>query len=486
MGRPSVTGLLLLAVLCSATTSSRGSQPSPTATSVFPIAIAAQAQTSGPDLSVVIMRPGADPRPLAAPGQTVTVGVGVSNLNGDGEAHSVVLTVKLPPGLTLQNASPAPNKVEGSNLVWNLGAMSAHAFPETFEVKLGVAKNAASELTVSANVTSSDHEQYLENNTGSLSIVVRPAAADLVVQSTLDAVALTVGGPIRFGVSVSNEGNITSTGTVLTALLPQGVSLQSGTPAPSANSSSTAKWQLGDIEPGATRVVIVTIALDQSIVPGQPGTTTDAKNLLTFTFDATTRAIEANPADNHLEVAKRVELSGADLRVWLDVSGAELPGVLPAGKDVTYTVLYGNFGNKLASGVSVSLSLAGGLNLTQVEPVPTRTTESEKFAGVVLQWDVGDLRVGQSKPIRCRVHVASVPKGGSLVKATISFAGTDIDLSNNIAYSHWYAPRVARRGPPLVPPQRHLLRYFLWIVVFILVLGILLLVYRRTRHRATN
>src|SRR5258708_2093874 len=236
MSRSRMTALLFLAVFCSATTYFRGCQLSPRATSVFPIASAIEAQTHGPDLSVVIMRPGADPRPLVAPGQTVTVGVGVSNLNGDGEAHSVVLTVKLPPGLTLQNASPAPKKVEGSNLVWNLGTMPAHAFPETFEVNLGVAKNAASELTVSANVTSSDHEQYLENNTGSLSIVVRPPAADLVVQSTLDAVALTVGEPIRFGVRVSNEGNITSTATVFTAFLPQGVSLQSCKPAPSANS----------------------------------------------------------------------------------------------------------------------------------------------------------------------------------------------------------------------------------------------------------
>jgi len=432
------------------------------------------------------MRPGADPRPLVAPGQTVTVGVGVSNLNGDGEAHSVVLTVKLPPGLTLQNASPAPNKMEGSNLVWNLGTMPAHAFPETFEVNLGVAKNAASELTVSANVTSSDHEQYLENNTGSLSIVVRPPAADLVVQSTLDAVALTVGEPIRFGVSVSNEGNITSTASVLTALLPQGVSLQSGTLAPSANSGGTARWQLGDIEPGATRVVIVTVGLDPGLLPSPPGTTADSKDLLTFRFDASTTASEANPSDNHLEITKKVEMAGADLRVWLDVSGAELPGVLPVGKDVTYTVLYGNFGNKPAPGVSISLNLAGGLDLTRAEPAATRTNQSDKSAGEVLEWNVGDLRVAESKLINCRVHVNSVPKKGSLVKATISFPGTDINPSNNIAYSHWYAPRVVSRGPPFVPPKRHLLRYFLWIVAFIVVLGILLLVYRRTRRRATS
>src|SRR5437899_1930968 len=70
----------------------------------------AHASAHGPHLGVVLMRSGPNVRPLVSPSQGVTLGVGVSNLRGDEDAHSVVLTVKLPSGLTLQSASPAPNK----------------------------------------------------------------------------------------------------------------------------------------------------------------------------------------------------------------------------------------------------------------------------------------------------------------------------------------------------------------------------------------
>ena len=446
----------------------------------------------GPDLGVTMLRSGSDSRPLIVRGGTVTLSVGVNNLRGGADAHGAVLRVNVPEGLKLEHARPAANSTESgkesTNLIWNLGTVAAGAFPRVFELDLSALSSAKTEqgLVVSATVATSDSDTNQANNRGAFVLRIKPAMAALSVESGLDGTPLIAGEPAKFATTVKNWGMALASDSALTLSLPTKVSLSSSDRAAAKSDAGTVIWRLGNIPPGALVTVSATITVDQSLAPTGSEARSSPENSLTFKFDVSTSAKQLDSAENHVELTKGVERAGADLKVWLSASGADEPGELPVGKDVTYTIIYGNFGNRPASGPSVWLSLAEGLNPTEVEPAPTRTREDKKFAGGVLEWDVGDLRVGQSKPIRCRVHVVSVPKGGSLVKATISFAGTDIDPSNNIAYSHWYAPRVVSRGPPLVPAKHHLLRYFLWIVVFIVVLGILLLVFRRTRHRATS
>lgn len=418
--------------------------PEPTVTAPA----AAVRKQSGPDLGVALLRSGADRRPLAAPGQVITLNVGINNLRGGGDAHSSVLTVKLPAGLTLQSASPSPVRTEdGLSLVWNLGTVEAGAFPRLFELNLAVAGSAApgTQLTVSADVATSDREENLKNNGGSLTIFVQPAAADLNVRSDLDAVPLTIGGPVEFSGEVSNLGTIVASSSALTITLPTGISFKAGDPAPGATSDNTITWQLGDIEPGASRIVIVTIALAANLTPREFEPTPGPASLLHFKFDASTAATEANPADNHLEVTKPVESAGPDLKVWLNVEGADEPGELTVGRDVKYVIGYGNFGNRPASGATLSLSLAEGLSVLGGEPKPAGVEKSDRFGGGVISWNVGDLGVGDSKKVTVRVHVTSVPQHGSLTMATIAAPGTDIDPRNNVANVNLRAPRSASR-----------------------------------------
>lgn len=172
---------------------------------------------------------------------------------------------------------------------------------------------------------------------------------------------------------------------------------------------------------------------------------TTPESVLKFVFDASTKTTQINPANNHLEIEKQVELTGFDLQAWLGVEGSE-PDTLSAGNDVTYAITYGNFGNALASKASVSLSLGEGLNFLSADPPPALTDKSDRFGGGVLTWDAGDLRVGQSSLIKCRVHVASVPYYGSLVMATVSAPGTDINPANNSAFFYTYPPLTAEGG----------------------------------------
>jgi uncharacterized repeat protein (TIGR01451 family) len=420
----------------------------PANTSLKVLTFAASApNTLGPDLGVTMFRSGDDSRPLMAAGQTVTISVGVSNLRGDSDAHSTVLTMLLPTGLKLQQARPAPDRTEpangGQSLVWNLGTVKAGGFPRMFELDLTAAANvqAGTELPVSATVATSDADANQKNNSATLPLVVQPAVADLAVQSDLDSLPMTVGHPLKFTAQVRNWGNIVASASALALTLPAKVTFKSSDPAPTATSSNTVTWQLGDIAPAGSSTVAVMIALDTSLAATAADTTTE--NLLKFKLDASTIATQLNPANNHLEIDRHIERAGSDLKVWLSVQGADNPGELPVGKDVTYTITYGNFGNAPAQHASVSLSLSQGLSLLRAAPPQAGTSKNDRFAGGVLSWNLGDLAVGQSNVIKSQIHVASVPEDGSLVMATISAPGPSANSGENVAYSLRHAPRAA-------------------------------------------
>jgi hypothetical protein len=445
-------------------------------------ALAAPPQTPGPDIGVALLRTGDDSRPWVAKGQTVTLGVGVNNLNGDGDAHAVILKVNLPPGLTLRNADPAPNTVEGPNLVWNLGTLAAHAFPQTFDLSLEIAPDAAEELTVSATATPSEAEAHPEHASDALPLTVKPAAAELDVQSTLGTVALTAEQPTTFALSVINQGTVTATATLLHMVLPPKVSFKGADPSGTAAATGdSVAWQVGDIPPGVSRTVTVTIAADPTLAataldPG-PG------RMLAFAFDASTPSRQVDTRHAQLEIRKAIERAGSDLKVWLGVQGADTPGELMVGKDVTYTITYGNFGRRPAQHASVALSLSEGLSLVRADPSPEVTTTNEQFPAGILAWNVGEIGVGKSDIIKCQIHVASVPDAGSLVKATISDpGGSDVNSGENVAYSLRHAPRGAVPHATAAHPG-HAFRWFILLPFLLVIVWVAL---RARRHRTED
>jgi len=241
-------------------------------------------------------------------------------------------------------------------------------------------------------------------------------------------------------------------------------------------------WNFGDIEPGATRVVTCTISLESGLPAPPPGMPASRNNSLKFAFDATSNTAESDPSDNHLEISKNVQLGGTDLGAWLDVSGTEVAGELRIGKDVTYSIIYGNFGNKAATGASVSLRLAKGLSVIQVDRAPSRQS-NDNSDGDLLEWDVGDIRIGESRLINCRVHVNSVPTGGSLTKASISFPSADINPSNNVASVRWHAPTASQQTAPQAPKHVLWRNILLILTLLLLLMAFVLLLWRRSRRR---
>jgi uncharacterized repeat protein (TIGR01451 family) len=404
----------------------------------------------GPFLSVTIMRPGNDWRAITAPGQLATISIGVSNLQGDADAHNATLTVLLPAGLTLKQSTPAPDKIastkSAASLTWNLGIVPAGAFPRLFDLDLQTANDVVPGhlLGVAASMSTSDRTLSDINSRNAIVFLVAPAAANLVVQSDIDSVPftpLTYYTPVEFTTEVTNLGTIPASACVLKMTLSQGATFKSSDPPPANHSDNQAVWNLGDIAVNQSRPIKIKIGLNSNLRPPAFALRSKADDLH-FTFDASTTTNQLTTARNHLETTRYVEAAGSNLRVSLNVLAGDHPGELPIGKDVTYEIVYGNYGNAPAKEVSVSLMLPDGLAMVDAQPPGNSSNKSGKPDGGVFSWSLGDLGVGRSGVVKSKVHVTSVGPDGSFVWAKISAAGhDDVPSQGKTAYSLRYAEK---------------------------------------------
>lgn len=395
----------------------------------------------GPNLATLAFLSDSTGRYVAGAGQTVTYTVGVENLTRGTQARDVVLTAILPTGLTFVRAIPAATRMVGDNqLVWELGALAAEGAPRLFDVAAQVGPSVApgTVLTVTAQASTSDADANpSDNRYEAFGLLVQPPGPDLAVRSEIAATAMTVGRPITFAMEVANAGNAPAAGVALTLTLPASITLISATPVTSTSSAGRATWNIGNLAPDTSKRVTVTVSLDTALAAlASPDPDAEPAGVLTCTLRAGSVTPDFDLSNNIEQVVRPVESAGPDLSVSLGVEGADGPGTLSAGQDVTYTVLYGNFGNQIAPTTTFTLSLWSGLNLMSAQPAPSRTTTSTTFAGGVLGWDLGNLPVGEWGVIPVRLHVASIPSEGSLILAAIGSGASDIHPVDNVALDH--------------------------------------------------
>lgn len=387
--------------------------------------------TAGAGLRVHMLGSGSDPRPVTAPGETVSIVIGVSNMTGGADAHGVVLTVALPEGLSFQRAGRAPSGVENRKLRWNLGTMKAGELPHVFELssQTGAEVPAGAELVIAAELTSSDvGDAATDNNRAAYRIHVQRPGADLAVESNLGSVPLYPGRPAIFATTVMNTGNALAAGTALAIALPQGISVKEADPKPNAGSdANVVTWPLGDLQRGETRTVSVTIDLD-SLLAMQLNSPADS---LPFSFDVSSAASDIDTADNHLKIVRHVQSEGHDVAVWLNLEGGDPPGQFTAGTDATFVMTYANVGSQVARKTTVALRAPGSTSLVRAQPPSTRTSTDDALSATVATWELGDVRPGDHGMIRVPMRVASGT--GMLVTAAISADGRDVNVDNDTA-----------------------------------------------------
>ncbi len=390
---------------------------------------------TGADVGVVAFLSGPDDVLTAHTGQTVTYTVGLNNADGTVAANGVVLRATLPQGLAFVSASPAPTRMEGGQPVWEVGTLPAGALSQVFTVVARVDSGATvgSQLALAAEATTSTADADPANNEAeALALTVLASGADLAVFSELGEATMEPGMPVTFPLEVVNIGNATATGATLALTLPLSTTLQSAEPEPSSVSGQTLTWNVGTLAADASQVVSVTVVPDPALMVADEG---EESVKLAFTLEAESTTPDADATNNVDRIEKRVEQTGPDAAVDLSVQGADAPGTLTVGEEVTYTLHYGNYGTDLAPGAVLTASLGSGLSLVSATVEPQRSTSSATFPAI-RAWEVGDLAPGDMGVIHLRVRVDAVPETGSLVLATIASGGGDRAPANNVT-SQW-------------------------------------------------
>lgn len=420
------------------------------------------AQGSGLQTESALLAPSADPdvaayaalvapagRFVAGAGQQVTYAVGVENLAAGTVASEVELRAELPAGLNFISADPVPDSMADARTpVWSIGTLPAEAAPRAIEIIAQVDPAAATGtlLTVIAQASSSQDADPANNQYADWGLTVQPPGPDLVIDSDLSGMALTVGEPVTFTAQLRNDGNAPAQAGWLELAVPTGITIQATGPTASPIPNGV-RWEAGNLLPGEWQTFTVRLHVDPSLLDLaalDPGL--EPVYPLAFTLEAGSSGADIDPVSDLLQVDKRVEVAGPDLLVALQAQGTPGPGIFQVGQEVTYTLRYGNFGNRDAGDARVSLHLWPGLTLLESQPAPDMN-ELDATSGVrTLTWNLGELAVGEEGLIVLRLRVDDVPEVGSLLKADISSLSTDLNPADNLVMETRYEVNQSSAG----------------------------------------
>lgn len=386
-----------------------------------------QPTSAGADLGVVAFRSDRD-TPAVAAGQIVTYAVGVNNLDGIDPAQGVLLTATLPNGLNFLSADPDPMGITARQVTWNIDALPALTRTRliTLVAQIAPTMTVGSVLTLTANAGLNGIDVDLTDNYDAVALRVQPAAPDLVIDSELDGAVFEAGQLLTATIDVANYGALAAPNTQLTLTLPASVTLVSANPITSAASLDNAVWSLGVLAPDAIKTVTVTLRPQAGLAVHHTA------NLgtgwpLTFTLNANSSAIDLYPDTNQQTVVAPLRRSGHDTVAWLNMTGDQA-GSITAGQNLTLTLYYANYGERIAPATALTLTLANGLNVVSTQPAAQRL-----ISGTTAGWDLGTLSPGEQGVRLVNVHVNGLLPEGSFAAVNINASAYDFNIENNFA-----------------------------------------------------
>jgi uncharacterized repeat protein (TIGR01451 family) len=205
-------------------------------------------------------------------------------------------------------------------------------------------------------------------------------APSLVIEKHAPA-EVQVGKPARFEIHVRNAGQTTAQNVVVTDQIPAGTQLVEAKPTPAQGADGSLVWQLGKLEPGQDRSIVL------ELMPQQEGEIGSVAQV-TFAAAASVKTVSTKPqlAIEHIAPAK-----------------------VMIGETVTLQITISNPGTGVAT------------NVVLQEDVPEGLAHS---AGKELEYEVGTLRPGETRKLELQLEAA---KAG-VVQNTLMVRG-DANLS---------------------------------------------------------
>ncbi len=354
------------------------------------------------DLSIV---KSGSPDPVTA-GETLTYTVTVANA-GPSDAHDVVVTDTLPPGLTFVSTSGCAESPAGGVPDCTLGTIAAETSKDyTITVTVGASLSGA--ITNSAGVASSTLEANPGDESTSEDTTVE-TAADLTIAKADSADPVAAGDTLTYTLTVANAGPSDARDVVVTDTLPPGVSLVS-TSGCEEGASAVPDCTLGTIAAGTSKPYTITVGVD-------PATTGSITN---------TASVASSTADPGPGGEAASETTAVEARADLSIAKTGSPDPVIAGETLTYTLTVTNAGPSDAQGVVDTDVLPAGVTLVSTAGC------AEDPAGVPA-CTLGEITAGASRQVTITVTVAAGATGTLINQASAAAATADPALGNNQA-----------------------------------------------------
>ncbi len=266
--------------------------------------------------------------------------------SGSGTARNVMIKDALPAGLTSQAGTE-----------WNIGNLGAgQSATKEFSVKA----DKVGSFTNSANASA---EGGLTANSNSVTTVVK--APTLTIDKKCPG-TLRQGQSAKFEIVVTNTGNGVAKNTKVTDAIPAGATFKSATEG-GAVAGGSVVWNLGDLAPGASKTVSVTMSGNQGTI----------NNAATATCDCAA-AVSDNCSTNFIGVPD----------IGTTVNDAD--GVVNVGEPHTYTVDVRNQGQVNLTNTKMVVTLPDGMTFVS-------SGSGATAAGNKVTFDFGTLTPGQTK-----------------------------------------------------------------------------------------
>jgi uncharacterized repeat protein (TIGR01451 family) len=178
----------------------------------------------------------------AAPGDTVTYTVTVTNPDTATDATNVVVTDALPTGLTPvtppTTTTAGTAAVAGNTWTWTIptvakatSATTPTVVSATFDAVVD-ADTALTTITNTATMTATQTDPVSTNNTASVDLTISVETADLNITTVVDDSKPNQGDSIGLYIQVANAGPADATNIVLRNILPTGLKYESCEPSP--------------------------------------------------------------------------------------------------------------------------------------------------------------------------------------------------------------------------------------------------------------
>ncbi|GIK40830.1 MAG: hypothetical protein BroJett011_46630 [Chloroflexota bacterium] len=320
-----------------------------TVTLAGPVALGqTQVAAKGPDLAygviagpvcgldlAIAKRDSLDP---AKVGEPLTYTLTVTN-SSFADATNIVVTDTLPASVSFGSATSSQGSCSGTTLVTcNLGTLAGGATATITIVVTPTVEGVV--ITNQAEVTATEPDPNLANNTASEDTLIRPAA-DLSITKTGSPDPAKVNEPLTYTLTVTNTGPDDANNVVVTDTLPAGINLGTATPSQgSCSDLGPVTCSLGTLTNGAsaTITIIVTPTIEGSILTNQ----------------AEIRSAQLDPdVTNNTASETTVVRPAADLVIIKTDS----PDPVIVGKPLTYTLTITNAGPDDATNVVVTDTL---------------------------------------------------------------------------------------------------------------------------------